>query len=559
MKEQLKHSLEKMPVLYRFIAKGDTYTALRFRYLKYLLSGTKVTEKEWATRHLREGERERDDWGKSDDWIKGYQDSENHPHRTFLVEIISKFNPSSILEVGCNCGPNLGLLAKKFPDAEIRGIDINPMAVQKGNEWLAQEGISNVKLLEGKADELRQFQDRSFDVVFTDAVLIYVGPDKIKKVIKEMFRITRRALILMEWHSFEPDHKDPKGLGIYHYGNWKRDYIALSKQFISEEQIHITKVTEDIWPDKNWKEVGAIIELEKIAPKKDPLVSVIIPAYNAEKYIKDSIDSILNQTYKNIEIIVIDDGSTDNTKKILKGYEDKIRYFFQVNKGPSSARNAGIGIAKGELIAYQDADDVSMRERIEKEVNYLLDNPTVAMVYSGHKIVFPNDRVITILPPSHDNFSLLQRNYIPCSSVMHRKSILDEVGLWNETIDWDLWIRISEKFEIGCIKECLYKYRKHDTSVSASRGLRGNRLIDLQMFRDRYRRRKERWIALKIKRISFECKLMRIFPFLNKIPGFWSGINFLANSVEAIFHTIEVRNEISYNGETQYGKKEVCR
>ena len=228
MKEQLKHLLEKWPALYRLIAKGYTYSALRFRYLKYLLSGTKAIEKEWATRHLREGEKERDDWGEgSGDWIKGYQGSQNHPHRPFLVKTISKYNPSSILEIGCNCGPNLYLLAKKFPDAEIIGIDINPIAVQKGNEWLAQEDISNVELLEGKADELKQFQDKSFDAVFTDAVLIYIGPDKIKDVMKEMIRIARKALILMEWHSFEPDHKDPKGLGIYYKSLWKRDYMAL--------------------------------------------------------------------------------------------------------------------------------------------------------------------------------------------------------------------------------------------------------------------------------------------------------------------------------------------
>ena len=143
--------------------------------------------------------------------------------------------------------PNLCLLAKKLPDAEIRGIDINTIAVQKGNEWLAQEGISNVKLLAGKADELDQFQDKSFDVVFTDAVLIYIGPDKIKEIMKEAIRIARRALILVEWHCFE-SQKDPHGLGVFYLGCWKRDYVALLKQFVSEEQIHVTKTPEDVWP-----------------------------------------------------------------------------------------------------------------------------------------------------------------------------------------------------------------------------------------------------------------------------------------------------------------------
>ena len=262
MKEQLKRLLKKMPALHRFASKGYAYTMQQYRYMRYLLSGTKAMEMEWATRHLREDERERSDWGKErGDWIKGYRDSLNHPHRSFLVETISRFNPSSILEIGCNCGPNLYLLAKKFPDAEIIGIDINPMAVEKGNEWLAQEGILNVGLSVGKADELDQFQDKSFDVVFTDAVLIYIGPDKIKEVMKNAIRIARRALILMEWHSFEPQDKDPYGLGVYEHGIWKRDYSSLLKQFVIEEQIRVTKIPEEVWPDENWKRWGGVIEV----------------------------------------------------------------------------------------------------------------------------------------------------------------------------------------------------------------------------------------------------------------------------------------------------------
>lgn len=259
MKEQLKHILRKWPALYRFVE--TSYHTMRFRHLKECLLGTGVREREWATRHFHEDERIRDDWGRGhDDWIKSYKDSTDHPHRQILIETVSKYNPLNILEIGCNCGPNLCILARKFPGAEIKGIDINPLAVQKGNEWLAQEGISNVKLLESKADELRQFQDKSFDVVFTDAVLIYIGPDKIKEVIRDMVRITRRALILVEWHS-EDQRKDPDGLGVYYLGCWKRDYVALLKQFVSEEQIYVTKITEDIWPEKNWSEVGAVIEV----------------------------------------------------------------------------------------------------------------------------------------------------------------------------------------------------------------------------------------------------------------------------------------------------------
>jgi len=123
----------------------------------------------------------------------------------------------------------------------------------------AKEGISNVSLSVGKADELHGLRDKSFDVVFTDAVLIYIGPDKIKKVIKEMIRIAQQALIMVEWHC-EPQIKDPHGLGIYHFGHWKRNYVDLLKQFIPEEQVWLTKIPPHLWPDKNWERIGYIIE-----------------------------------------------------------------------------------------------------------------------------------------------------------------------------------------------------------------------------------------------------------------------------------------------------------
>ncbi len=228
-----------------------------------LLFGTRVREKGWATRHLHKG----NDWnsrrhsGENDEWVLGYWDSREHSHRSFLLERISAFSPiSGILEIGCNCGPNLYLIAKKFPETEARGIDINPRAVEKGNEIFASEGMSNVTLALGRADELGQFGDRSFDIVLTDAVLMYIGPDKIKEVVQGMIRVARRALILVEWHCFEPRGKDPAGLGVRSWGSWKRDYVALLKQFIPEAQIRVTKITEDIWPDERWSEFGAVIE-----------------------------------------------------------------------------------------------------------------------------------------------------------------------------------------------------------------------------------------------------------------------------------------------------------
>jgi ubiquinone/menaquinone biosynthesis C-methylase UbiE len=260
MRKRLTPLLKKFPWLYALVAKIYSYGASKFRYLEERLLGTRITEKEWATRHLRRG----NDWndtkhlGDNDEWVKSYWDSRDHSHRPFLLEHISKFSPiSSILEIGCNCGPNLYLLARKFPEAQLVGIDINAAAVQKGNEWFAQEGIKNVKLLVGKADELGRFEDKTFDIVFTDAVLIYIAPDKIKEVIKGMLRIASKAVILLEWHSFGHT-SNPLGV---HVGHWMRDYVALFKEFVPEENIHITKMPEELWPDKYWQKYGAVIEV----------------------------------------------------------------------------------------------------------------------------------------------------------------------------------------------------------------------------------------------------------------------------------------------------------
>lgn len=212
--------------------------------------GMRVREKWWANRSI----------------AKGYWNNRNIPSKHFLVEKIAAFSPvDSILEVGCSSGPNLYLLAQRFPDAQITGIDINREAVEYGNMQFAHEVIPNVKLLVGKADNLGEFQDRTIDIVFSNAVLVHIGPNKIKQVIGEMLRVTRRVLVLMEPHCSELNKKDvlESGLVAYHDGAWIRDYIALLKQFVPEKQIQITKIPEGIWPDKPWGQVGTVLTVAR--------------------------------------------------------------------------------------------------------------------------------------------------------------------------------------------------------------------------------------------------------------------------------------------------------
>jgi len=262
VRKPLESQLRKWPRLYGLSAA--VYSALQPVHLKEHFIGTKAQENRWARRHLNKSK----DWNLiphtdgEDEWVTGYWDSRDHGHRAFLLEKISAYLPfSSMLEVGCNCGPNLYLLTRKYPYVNLCGVDINPRAIEKGNELLRAEGISTVRLSVAKADDLSQFADKSFNVTFTNSLLMYIGPDKIRQVITEMLRVTRTALVLLERHCFQPQHGDPGGLGTYRYNAWERDYIALLSQFIPQEQINLSSIPEGVWSDSpRWQETGAVIE-----------------------------------------------------------------------------------------------------------------------------------------------------------------------------------------------------------------------------------------------------------------------------------------------------------
>ena len=244
--------LKRCPVLYNIA--GKAYDNLPIGRLK----GTQAQEEYWAKRHLKKDS----DWNyehgipQDDQWVAGYWESRHHPHRPMLIQKLCQYQPfNGLLEIGCNCGPNLYLLARAMPEVKMQGIDINPRAIQKGKELLAAAEINNVNLTIGRADELTEFADKSFDIVFTDAVMIYIGPDKIEKVIREMLRLSRLALIFLEQHDPAAGTK-----GQYRHGKWIRDYTGLMKQFIPEKNIRLTRLTAEQWPDRDWQTMGTIIE-----------------------------------------------------------------------------------------------------------------------------------------------------------------------------------------------------------------------------------------------------------------------------------------------------------
>jgi len=210
---------------------------------------------------------------------------------------------------------------------------------------------------------------------------------------------------------------------------------------------------------------------------KRPLVSVILPVYNGEKYLEEAIESILNQTYKNYELIVVDDGSTDSSRAIVEGFNDKrLKVVRQSNQGLSRALNRGLRESNGKYIARMDSDDVSMPKRLEKQVEFLENAKEVALIGTWADIWLEGTKSQRAhRHPTNDlilHFELLFNNPFVHSSVMIRKSVLEEVGGYCENKDitppedFELWSRIARKHQLGNIGETLHRYREVAGSIS---------------------------------------------------------------------------------------------
>ena len=224
---------------------------------------------------------------------------------------------------------------------------------------------------------------------------------------------------------------------------------------------------------EGWKEL-----ITATLQNKPPRVSVIIPAYNAEKYLEEALSSVFAQTYTDYEVIVIDDGSTDSTREILAPYRERIRYVWQENQGVSAARNHGIYLARGELIAFLDADDLFLPHKLQQQVAVFDKFPQLGIVNSGFRII--NDAGNTRgevkwwkdIPKLDYEAWLLYKPVLP-SAMMFRRSWLEQVGGFDARFfageDIDLTLRMIAR---GCQAEWLSEittcYRIHHQSVTRS-------------------------------------------------------------------------------------------
>ncbi len=207
-----------------------------------------------------------------------------------------------------------------------------------------------------------------------------------------------------------------------------------------------------------------------------PKISVIMSVYNGEKYLKEAVNSILKQTFTDFEFIIINDGSTDNTRAILESYNDpRIFLFHQDNIGLTKSLNKGLSFAKGDYIARMDADDISDKRRFEKQFHYLNTHPEIGVTGSNINIIDEYGKIISKLNQlnSHKEImsKLLSDNQLIHGTLFIRKELLKKVEYYDEKYtlaqDYDLLLRLSDITKFSNLHECLYSWRKNfSTGIS---------------------------------------------------------------------------------------------
>jgi glycosyltransferase involved in cell wall biosynthesis len=219
-----------------------------------------------------------------------------------------------------------------------------------------------------------------------------------------------------------------------------------------------------------------------------PLVTVIIPTYNRGWVVQEAIDSVLDQDFSDYELIVVDDGSNDNTREILGAYGKAITVLQQSNRGVSAARNRGIAEAAGRLIAFLDSDDLWLPRKLTTQVKFFEENAD-AVINQTQEIWIRNGARVNP-KRKHHKFSgmIFERSLALClvspSAVMIKKSLFDAVGVFDENLpaceDYDLWLRISCRYPVHLVDSALiFKRGGHDDQLSKAAGLDKYRIQSL--------------------------------------------------------------------------------
>ncbi len=364
----------------------------------------------------------------------------------------------------------------------------------------------SIELHEKSEFDIQNIKDNEYDIVVCSHVLERVYDDRM--AMRELRRILKEdgVCLLLVPIPIGIVNTDEE-IGLPEEKNWKRfgqnDHVRLYSKIdfvnrLIESGFYVGEVDKAYIGENIYKENALCNdhvlyaatrspdlifgkELKKFVEDRTKLVSVIIPTYNRANLISRSINSVLLSTYKNIEVIVVDDGSTDNTCEIVSQIEDeRLRYIrYEENKGANYARNLGIKNSKGEYIAFNDSDDVWFEEKLDELVKYIQSlDELYGMVYSD-LIRFDSGKGVKFAP--HDSMRrdrirgdifeyMLTNMFISTQTVLIKRKVLDEVGLFNEDLkrlqDWELFLRISKKYKVGRIPKVMTAVYVQKDSIS---------------------------------------------------------------------------------------------
>ncbi len=345
------------------------------RLLETRVLGSAVSECIWRSRH----------------WFKPPPlpaESATHPHRPQILGAIARFEPfESLLEAGCNTGANLYLLARAYPEARFLGVDINPRAVDAGRKAFESYQMANVSLGTSPIDSLARFETGSVDVVLSDAVLMFVGPDKIGAALQEMARVARKGLVLNEYASPEPPP------GNYDGGRFVYDYWRLLPSLVPGAQLRAEKST---FAGADWDRYGWLFTVDLTSGDEAVTtrcvvrdeVSMIVATYNRPGDLADCLASILQQTHLPGELIVVDNGRglPDHwvAGRTAQFSRRGVRLAYLKNDHGNSltvARNLGFRQSRGDFVLYVDDDVVLEPTYLEQLLRVYDEHPDAVGVH----------------------------------------------------------------------------------------------------------------------------------------------------------------------------------
>lgn len=259
----------------------------------------------------------------------------------------------------------------------------------------------------------------------------------------------------------------------------------------------------------------------------NPKISIVMATYNQARYIEASLDSIRNQRFQDFELIVVDDGCTDDTSVILRAYQESFPFTLidQPNQGQARALNNGFAMARGEYLTWTSSDNILLPSMLETLVAALDANPKLGLVYSDWDVIDAEGHTTAhVKSIPFDRWALLRDNFVN-ASFLYRRTCLDQVGMYDVEIgkkfDWDYWLRVSKAFPCQHVAQTLYLYRRHQ----ASSHMQPDADLHYQRFATVWKRREpSAWYGAKLraywqrKRYGQETRLV-VEPVNNTLTG----------------------------------------